>query len=220
MSKYIIKESALRSDIKKVVSEELSRILNESIGHALGSALLNTGKIAAMGALAPGLLAQKSVVKANDILGGDSTVAGSVGEFFGMNDGARGGNKFTKNNGNKTPADRQKEIRQNSALVKREYGEPETEAGLGKRLTRKRNMVVSDFLGSGENVDFGRHYFERGQSSESSVWSKKLAKAKSDIENLGDPSKVGKYRKQYYKTFKKWLEERDEAYEEYIKTIR
>ena len=220
MSKYILKESELRSIIKEAVEEELSRTLNEGFWHGLGSALKNTAKIAALGTVAPGLLAQKGVLKTNDILGGNSTVAGTIGDFFGMNGGNQTGKGSATKDGKKTPAERQKEIRQNTATIRREYGEPETEAGLNKKLNPKRQIIVTDFLGSGEDANFGRHYYEKGQDSNTSVWGKKLADANTDITNYGNPRRNNRYVRDYYRSFKKWLEERDKAYEAFIKSIR
>lgn len=219
MTKYIIKESELRSIIKEAVIKELNEgNFLRSLGSGLAHGTLNAAKLAGLGLVAPGILAQKATLKANDILGGSSTVGGTLNDFFGWGSGK---GSSTRNGGKSlTPNKKNKETPKNLRIIKKEYGEPETEAGLGKKLNGKRPLIVTNFLGSGEDVDFGRHYFERGQNLPGSVWNKRLERAEEDLSTVTDPRKLTKFRKEHYKEFKKWLEKRDKVYEIYIKTIR
>lgn len=203
MNKYVIKESELRSIIEMAVANEL---INEGLGHAL----LKTAGYAALGALAPGVLANKGIMKANDILGGNSTIGGTLNDFFGGN----------ANGYRKGSSDWSRSKKNTARYVKREYGEPATEAGLRKHLEGKTRIVEEDFLGSGEEADFGRHYREVNQDADNSMWRRKLKRAEEAINNVQNQNKVDKYRRQYYKLLKEWLDERDKAYEAYIKSIR
>lgn len=216
MVKYILRESELRSAIEKVVKEEL----NEGLGHALGSALLNTAKYAALGAIAPGALISKGITKADDIMGGNSTVGGTINDFFGSGPNGSGRGSSSSSKTKKSSEQIEKERRANTATIKKEYGEPATEAGLGRRLERKERMVVDNFLGSGESVDFGRHYREVNQDANNSVWMRKLIRAEQAINNAQNQNRVERYRRQYYRRFREWLNERDKAYEAYIKSSR
>ena len=194
MNKYVIKESELRAVIEGVIMEEF----NEGLKNTLGSALKNTAKTAALGAVSPGALAQKAFVKVGNVINGDASLVGGVKKFF--------GNDQNQNVSNQ---------------VRSEYGEPETEGMIGKKLVRKRPIIVANFLGGGDDVNFGRHYYEVNQESERSVWGRKLAQAGRDV-NYTATSPGGRRRRirYYQKLFAKWLNDRDRAYEEYVRNRR
>ena len=218
MSKYLIKESELRAIISDAVMEEL----NEGLWHAFGSALKNTAKNAVVGAVAPGALAQKAFVKTGKIINGPDTLAGTVKDFFGGNtDGSQTGkskNGANNRNTNSNQTGKLKNGANNRNTSAREYGRPETIGALGRTRMRKRPIVVNNFLGSGENIDFGRHYYEENQDRPSSRWSKMLQSADVDV-NQTASSPGGRARKirNYRRMFNRWLNERDKAYEEMMK---
>jgi len=213
MGKYIIKESELRSAIKKVVAEEL----NESLTHALGSALWNTAKYAALGAVAPGVLAQKGVVKTADILGGNSTIGGTVSDFF----GGKSGPSSSSGKGKKTKSEKQRDRLMASKNVSYEYGRPETTPGIGRRdkLAPKSEIFAPDSENGGSGIEwgsFGRHYHDEGDRA----WNRKVIDyEKALLRNSQGRSEaqVATLIRRYKRRLVDWLKDRDRDYEIYIK---
>lgn len=205
MPRYIIKESELRSVIKKVVTEEL----NEGLTRALGNALLNTAKYAAIGAIAPGALAQKGVLKAADILGGKSTIGGTVSDFFGSN--------------GKTRAQRDSEKVLASKNIAYEYGKPEVVPSWGNRvkLDEKSEIVAPPYDERKRTGcmlpwgSFGVHYHDEGDRT----WNRLIVdKEKAILRVSGDnESKRNNLLRKYKKKLVEWLNDRDKAYRKYIK---
>lgn len=193
MKKYVIKESELKSVIKEIIAEELSNV-DESLGRALG----NTAKLGAVGAVSPLTLAQMGFVKANNLLMGKDSLRGTVRDFVGP---------------------KQQATQTDLNNVEQTYGKPETVAGLGKKLERKMPITVEDFLGTGKDVNFGRHYYEEGQrgGSNNTKWAGKLAEAQRSVDNARRQNRANRYANQWYKQLKQWLEARDKAYEQYIR---
>lgn len=221
MAKYIIKESELRSAIKKVVEEELSLVVNEGIGHALGSALKNTAKTAVKGVLAPSMLAQDIMKKTVDIGTGKSTLTGTISDFFGGNSSSSGG----KMGGNKSKAEKRRDRVLASKDVSYEFGKPETVPGWGRRvkLDRKSEMTVPPYdqnKKTGCTLDwgeFGAHYHDEGDR----MWNKKIMDTERTLIRVshGDQNKLERYQRKYKRALVDWLKERDRAYENYIKGI-
>lgn len=223
MSKYILKESELRSAIRKVVAEEL----NESLGHALGSALLNTAKYAALGAIAPGALANKGIMKTNDILFGNDTIGGTISDFFG------GDSKSSSTSGGKTgksKSERQRNRMMATRSISYEYGRPETVPGWGNglKLDKKTEIMVPEEVlddkgkcvqwGSktGQWGSFGKHYHDEGDRMWQRVFKDKENALIRNCRN--DQSKLERLKRKYKRILLDWLKDRDRAYEEYTKT--
>jgi hypothetical protein len=209
--KYILKEGELRSVIKEAVAE----VLNESLKHALGSALLNTAKYAALGAVAPGMLANKGILKANNILAGNDTIAGTVKDFFG------GDSTNSRNGSRKTKSEMQKDRLSSTKNISYEYGRPETVPGLGRRdkLAPKSEIVAPQSTNGIEWGNFGRHYHDEGDR----VWNRKVADCEAAlIRNSQGRSeaRVVTLQKRYKRKLVDWLKDRDRDYEIYIKSQR
>lgn len=226
MNKYIIKESALRSDIKKIIAEELSGAINESLGHALGSALKNTLKIAAKGTIAPGLLASDAIEKTGNIVNGPDTVTKTISDFFGGNSSGSG----ASGSGKKSRADKQKERLSYSRGLNSEYGRPETVPGFGRKfkLDKKTEIMVPEEIlddkgkcvqwGSrtGDWGSFGKHYHDEGDRMWQRIFKDKENALLRNCRN--DQSKLERLKKKYKRVLVDWLKERDREYEIYIKS--
>jgi hypothetical protein len=215
MAKYVIKESQLKSAIKKIIAEEL----NEGLPGAIGNALMHTAKTAALGAFAPSILAQNAFEKSNNIINGSDTVVGTVDDFFGGNIGAgestraqdgKSGVQKDKEKGKKNTGLSDRDV----AIIKRKYGEPETRGGLGKRLERKISYDQVNFLEHGKLARLGMHYPEVNNT----VWAKKIEEATAAINRVEQSGgNVNWYLRQHAIRLRNWLNERDKAYEKYIK---
>ena len=217
MAKYIIKESELRSAIKKVVEEELSSFVNEGLGHALGSALKNTAKTVAKGVVAPSLLAQDMIQKTADISTGKDTITGTISNFFGGNSGG-GGSSSKSGSRSERRAQRQRDRLSAGRGISGEYGRPVTYPGIGRRtkLDRKDEMTLPTESHI-EWSDFGRHYHDEGDR----MWFRKVLDTERALEraSCGDASRQNRLQKRYKRILVDWLKERDREYENYIKSI-
>lgn len=221
MVKYIIKESELRSMIKKVVEEEISYKINEGVWNALKSAGLNTLKTAAKGIVAPSMLAQDAVKKIGNISMGNDTITGTISDFFGGNSSSTAG----KTSRNKSKAEKRRDRVLASKDVSYEFGKPETVPGLGRRvkLDRKSEITAPPYdqkrktgctLEWGE---FGAHYHDEGDR----MWNKKIMDTERTLIRVsrGDQNRLERFQRKYKRALVDWLKERDRAYENYIKSV-
>lgn len=221
MARYIIKESELRSTIKKVVEEEISHKINENFGNALKNAGLNTLKTAAKGIVAPSMLAQDAVKKIGDISMGNDTITGTISNFFGGNSSSAAG----KTGGNKSKAEKRRERSLATKDVAYEFGKPETVPGWGRRikLDRKSEITVPPYdqnRKTGCTLDwgeFGEHYHDEGDR----MWIKKITDTERTLIRVShdDQNKLIRFQRKYKRALLDWLKERDRAYENYIKGI-
>ena len=221
MARYIIKESELRSTIKKVVEEEISHKINENFGNALKNAGLNTLKTAAKGIVAPSMLAQDAVKKIGDISMGNDTITGTISNFFGGNSSSATG----KTGGSKSKVERRREMSLATRDVAYEFGKPETVPGWGRRvkLDRKSEITVPPYdqnKKTGCTLDwgeFGEHYHDEGDR----MWIKKITDTERTLIRVshGDQNKLIRFQRKYKRALLDWLKERDRAYENYIKSI-
>lgn len=220
MAKYIIKESELRSAIKKVVEEELSSVVNEGIGHALVSALKNTAKTAAKGVVAPSLLAQDMIQKTTDISTGKDTITGTISNFFGGNSGSGSNSNKGGRGGSRSErrAEKQRERLSASRGISSEYGRPVTYPGMfGRtRLDGKSEMTLPT-ESSVEWGDFGRHYHDEGDR----MWYRKVLDTERALERTshGDASRQNRLQRRYKRILDNWLKDRDKEYEIYVKNM-
>ena len=221
MARYTIKESELRSTIKKVVEEEISHKINENFGNALKNAGLNTLKTAVKGIVAPSMLAQDAVKKIGDISMGNDTITGTISNFFGGNSSSAAG----KTGGNKSKVERRRERSLAARDVAYEFGKPETVPGWGRRikLDRKSEITVPPYdqnRKTGCTLDwgeFGEHYHDEGDR----MWIKKITDTERTLIRVshGDQNKLIRFQQKYKRALVDWLKERDRAYENYIKGI-
>ena len=166
----------------------------------------NTAFGAAKGVVSPLSLAGDIFTKGFDFLNGDTLKTnGNWGTYTNRGIVANSGTKKTNFN---------------VYQARREFGEPETVSDLGRELEKKRPIVVQDFLGGGQDVNFDRHFYERNQAANNSVWNRKLAEAAAKVNSASNERKARRYRKEYLRRFKDWLNERDEVYQEYIKQAK
>lgn len=220
MVKYVIKESELRSAIKKVVEEELSSVVNEGIGHALVSALKNTAKTAAKGIVAPSLLAQDMIQKTADISSGKDTITGTISNFFGGDSGSGSNSNKSGKGGSRSErrTEKQRERLSASRGISSEYGKPVTYPRMFGRtgLDGKSEMTLPAESHI-EWGDFGRHYHDEGDR----MWFRKVLDTERALERTshGDASRQNRLQKRYKRILVDWLKERDRAYENYIKGI-
>ena len=221
MARYTIKESELRSTIKKVVEEEISHKINENFGNALKNAGLNTLKTAVKGIVAPSMLAQDAVKKIGDISMGNDTITGTISNFFGGNSSSAAG----KTGGNKSKEERRRERSLAARDVAYEFGKPETVPGRGRRIKleikseitvppydKKRKTGCTLYWG-----EFGEHYHDEGDR----MWIKKITDTERTLIRVshGDQNKLIRFQQKYKRALLDWLKERDRAYENYIKSI-
>ena len=221
MARYKIKESELRSTIKKVVEEEISHKINENFGNALKNAGLNTLKTAVKGIVAPSMLAQDAVKKIGDISMGNDTITGTISNFFGGNSSSAAG----KTSGNKSKVERRRERSLATRDVAYEFGKPETVPGWGKRVKLDRKSEITDppydqNRKTGCTLDwgeFGEHYHDEGDR----MWIKKITDTERTLIRVshGDQNKLIRFQQKYKRALVNWLKERDRAYENYIKSI-
>ena len=213
MGKYIIKESELRSAIKKVVEE-----VNEGrLFNALGSALKNTAKTAVKGVVAPSLLAQDIVKKTSDIATGNDTITGTISNFFGGNNGSKGSGGKTLSR-RERKAQNQRDRLSAGRGINSEYGRPETYPGLGRRtkLANKSEMTMPE-ASTINWGSFGRHYHDEGDR----MWFRKVLDTENSIARVcrGDADRMEKLQRRYKRRLVDWLKDRDRDYEIYIKSI-
>ena len=197
MARYIIKESELRSTIKKVVEEEISHKINENFGNALKNAGLNTLKTAAKGIVAPSMLAQDAVKKIGDISMGNDTITGTISNFFGGNSSSAAG----KTGGNKSKAERRRERSLATRDVAYEFGKPETVPGWGRRikLDRKSEITVPPYDQNRKTGctwdwgEFGEHYHDEGDR----MWIKKITDTERTLIRVshGDQNKLIRFQR-------------------------
>ena len=215
MASYIIRESELRSAIKKIIAEEIDGLIGESLAGALGHAALNTLKTAAIGAVAPGVLANKVFTKTNNILNGPDTITGTVSDFFGGN---KIGSSDKASGRQKSKAEKQRKRLSATRGISGEYGKPETIPGIGRRIKLDRKDAMT--LPTESHVewgDFGIHYHDEGDR----MWFRKVLDTERALERAshGDASRQNRLQKRYKRALVDWLKERDREYENYIKTI-
>lgn len=216
MTKYILKESELRSVLSKIITEELSNVLCESF---VGNVFRGAGRLAGNGlvaALGPGV-AMNRVAK--NILDPNKTLVGAVKDTF-RNNGSSNKNTPTKKSTEskpKTKQEKRQEKTRNLNYLKYNYGEPETDIALGRRKIRKERIIVNNFLGTNEDKNFGTHYLEKNQNSNNSFWSRKLREAEEEVNTNRNPRRAARV---VARELKAWLDERDEAYRKAWKTIK
>ena len=219
MTKYIIKESELRSLIKEIIKEELS--LNEGLTKALGNALLNTARYGALTVVAPSVMAQKIAKKESDIVNGSDSIGKTVKDFFGGEDIKSSGSASKASSGSKnrkTRAERQKEKLMNTKSISYEYGRPETTPRLGRRdrLAPKSEVTAPSSENGVEWGSFGRHYHDEGDRA----WNRKVTDyEKSFLRNSQgrNEAQVARLQRRYKRRLVDWLKDRDRDYEIYIK---
>lgn len=207
MEKYVIKESELRSVIKKIIAEEVSTAVNEGrITHALGSALTNSLKLAGKGILAPSILAQDVLKKTDDISNGTDTITGTVRKFFGADtyNGKSGSGRNIKSGKNQAREKRVTDLEYEERIGKK-YGRPKT---LPKLLSSKEKLSGKISFRDDVFGNLGRHYEDIDN-----VWVKLLESKKKDIE--ANPN----LKRRIARQLKGWLDERDRIYEEMAKTF-
>ena len=195
MTKYILKESELRSIINKIVTEEVSKSINEGFWQGLKNAAWNTAKLGAKGLIAPSLVGQDIVKKTSDIAMGKDTVTGTVNRFF---QGDAGTQKNKKPKRETSLTDMEYEER-----IEKKYGKPVTTPkliGSREKLAGKVRFQ-DDVFGN-----LGRHY-----QDEDDVWTKLLENKKAEVETRPNS------RMRLARWLKMWLDERDARYEELIK---
>ena len=217
MGKYILKESELRALISEAVAEEVNALINEGVTgnvlRGLGNAALNTAKFGARFLVDPMGATSKALVGIGNVATGEKSVVDPVKSFFnGPFDGRGNATIRTRNNSRSTKV----ENFGNASLIKREFGEPETKGIMSKKLETPQKILITDFLGSGREVDFGKHYLEHNQSDRKSVWSRKLQRAQERLSGARNQNEAQKYIRLFAKQLKEWLKERDEAYKNYI----
>ena len=206
MDKYIIKESELRSVINTVVAKELSAVLNESaLGHMLGSALKNTLKYGALGAVSPALLANKGLKKGNDIVNNGDTVTDTVKNFFGLND---------RDNYRKSNIENKKE----NESEFNEYGTPVVVPYSNKlKLADKEDFTVSS-NNSKNNIEwgsFGLHYRDKNNVA----WNKKLNEAETYFVRRSNDGSPDILKNRLKRSLIEWLDKRDTFYEKNFKKM-
>lgn len=185
MAKYIIKESELRSIIKSAVKEEL----NEGLGHAA----LKTLGYAALGAISPGILAQKAFVKGGNILTGNDTITGSLRDFWGYD------------SDKKKRSERMSDLQYEESIA-RKYGQPKT---VPRTIGNREKLADKVQFTSNVFGNLGRHYEDCD-----GFWAAKLKKEEEEVNN--NPSLL----KSRTRRLKVWLEMRDEEYESLIKRVK
>lgn len=199
MTKYILKESELRSIIGNIVSEELNTAVNEGL---LGT-LKNVAGTAAKVAITPFTAAGDAFTKTSNFLAGNSPTGGS--------------SRSTSNSKAKTASEKQRERLTASKSVGYEYGKPEVIPSWGNRLKldSKREITAPE-NSQLEWGSFGRHYHDEGDK----MWNRVLLNKESTIIRLsrGDQKKTERLQRKYKKILVGWLKDRDVAYETYIKS--
>lgn len=211
MAKYILKESELRSVMSEIIMEELSLAMNESF---FKNAVKATGKLVGNGlgaALDPGDAINKFYTNMTDK---NKTITGAIGRAFDEKSGTsnKNGVKYKKEKEkSKTRQEKRKEKTRNITYLKYNYGEPKTDVAFGGRKIRKERIVVSDYLGTGQEMNFGVHFVEKNQNSQNSIWSSKLREAQEEVSGNMNQQRAIRF---VTRELKEWLKERDLAYKE------
>ena len=195
MTKYILKESELRSIINKIVTEEVSKSINEGFWQGIKNAAWNTAKLGAKGLIAPSLVGQDIVKKTSDIAMGKDTITGTVSRFF---QGDAGTQKSKKSSRETSLADMEYDER-----IEKKYGRPATTP---KLIGRKEKLAGKVRFQDDVFGNLGRHY-----QDEDGVWTKLLEKKKEEVQTRPNS------RRRLTRWLKMWLDERDAKYEELIK---
>lgn len=202
--------------INEIVSEELENMLNEGLGHALGSALKNTIKAGAMAMIDPAGTAGRLWSKGMDAAGGKITLGSDVKNFFGA-DTARGGNGSSGfGRLGKSKAERQRNKLSDARGISYEYGRPETVPGFGRRtkLARKSEITAPDRC-TVDWGDFGNHYHDQGDRA----WTRFILDTEASLmrNSNGNQRRQERLQRRYKRVLVDWLKDRDRAYETYIK---
>lgn len=209
--KYVLKESELVSIFETIIKEELDNALNEGIGKTLW----NTVKGAAHLAISPYTAVAGGMDKIDKYFSGERV--GSTGGSSGGNGSGSNSSTSKNNSRSRSRENRPREFHTRNQVI-REYGEPATVGFMGRRLERRQPVRVENFLGSGQAVNFGRHYVERNQDDAGSVWNARLDRAAANIAAAGGNPR--RNIRQYRRLVDEWLNERDVAYEQYVKLPR
>lgn len=244
MPKYVLRESELKSVLRDIIMEEVSNATNEGVLRRLGNMVLNTAKWGGMAALAPGLAAGKAIGKVNNILNpkSDDTVAGTVDQILG-GDGAgagrsSGNNRSSsggKSGGKKISRTQQRNERYKSTkYLTQEWGRPETVPGWGRHIKLERKREIENPMntatrttrpnGQKYNVTmdwgtFGKHYHDEGERG----WLNKVEEIEERVRRAAtrngavNPDRQARYQRKYRRALADWLNERDKAYESWIK---
>lgn len=189
-----------------IINEELS-IVNEDLGTALKNTAKMAVKNAALGVLAPGAVVGNALSKTDNILTGKESLTNNIKNFFGGNSSSAGGAGSTSPTRNGGGA-------KSRAVSTSEYGVPET--SMSNKLLRKRTIDVENFPVEGHAVNFGKHFYEKGQDKPNSAWSRKLEQARNEIAQAPEASRYRVTRK-CVKALNKWLDARDKFYINYVK---
>ena len=221
-NKYILKESELSALISEVIQEEISS-LDEGFVRGLANLAFNAG----MAALNPGYAASKGFGAVDDFIKGGGRT-GSIGDKFRSNDGSSssGGRKMSRGS---RRAQKQSERLSIGRNVGYEYGKPEVVPSWGNRLKldSKREITVPEEVlddkgkciewGSrtGDWGSFGKHYHDESDR----MWQRVFRDKENALLRIcrNDQSKLEELKRKYKRILVKWLEERDKAYEIYIK---
>ena len=209
-NKYILKESELSALISEVIQEEISS-LDEGFVRGLANLAFNAG----MAALNPGYAASKGFGAVDDFIKGGGRT-GSIGDKFRSNDGSSssGGRKTSRGS---RRAQKQSERLSMGRNVGYEYGKPEVVPSWGNRLKldSKREITTPQECRTGDWGSFGKHYHDESDR----MWQRVFRDKENALLRIcrDDQSKLEKLKRKYKRILVKWLEERDKAYEIYIK---
>ena len=71
--------------------------------------------------------------------------------------------------------------------------------------------MICDYLGTGQEMNFGVHFVEKNQNSQNSIWSSKLREAQEEVSGNRNQQRAIRF---VTRELKEWLKERDLAYKE------
>ena len=208
MAKYIIKESELKSAIRKIVAEELFR--NQGWGW-LGNKLINLAKFGAKSMISPASAAGDITRKLSNVTSGQEGlgIAKDLNDLVGQKSNNYYGGEKPKNNSSEKGGNSEDADAGNIYDIKKIYGVPEIKGN--KQLKEKEPIVIEDFLGTGKKIVTKKpHYLEQNQNGPMSVFNQKLKELRS---NVGGDANEGAF------MLEVWLTKRDIAYEKYIKLV-
>ena len=236
MSKYILRESELKSVLRDIIMEEISNATNEGVLGRLGNMALNTAKWAGLATLAPGLAAGKAMEKIGGIVDpkGKDTVAGTADQILGGGAGAGRSSSGGKSGGKKLSRTQQRNERYKSAkYLAQEWGRPETVPGWGRRVKLERKREIENPMDTARRVirpngtlynitmdwgAFGRHYHDEGERG----WLNKVEEIEERVRRAAtrdgtvDPDRQARFQRRYRRALADWLNKRDKAYESWI----